>query len=61
MSFSCECCVLSGADHPSRGGVLPTVVRVCVFFSRNCDVAALVRVGLLGQEGKIIHSPICFG
>jgi hypothetical protein len=33
MSVSCECCVLRRADPASRG-VLPTVVRPCVW-SRN--------------------------
>jgi len=52
----CECCVLSGrglrrADHSSRG-VLPTVVRRCVWSRNLVNEEALAYWGLSRQKKK---------
>ena len=60
MSVYCKCCVMSGrgllgrADHSSRG-VLPTVVRRCVWF-RNPVNEAMAHWGPLCQKQTKIYT-----
>ena len=55
MSVYCECCVLSGrglwvgADHSSRG-VLPTVVRRCVWSRNLVNKEALAHWGAVAPK-----------
>ena len=61
MFVCCECCVLSAlrrADHSSRG-VLPTVVRRCVWSRNLKNEEAMTRVGSQRHKKKLYVHKIC--
>ena len=66
MSVCCECCVLyrwrslRRADHSSTG-VLPPVVRRCVWFRNLVNEEAVSHWGLLSQKQTNKEAKICFG
>jgi len=67
MFVCCVCCVLSGrglcegADHSSRG-VLPTVVRRCVWSRYLKNGKAMTRVGSQRHRKKMIwYNMVCYG
>ena len=66
MSVCCKCCVLPGrerslrwADHSFRG-VLPTVMRRCVWSRNLVNEEALAHWGLSYQRKKKIYSTALF-
>jgi len=65
MFICCECCVLSGkrsvrrADHSSRG-VLPTVVRRCVWSRNLMNEETSAHWGLSRQKQTTVYSEECF-